>query len=45
MTENGPAVGGGGDQHNDKGLELSGLSLTPDLLFFFLALSKESRNG
>lgn len=45
MAENGPAGENDSNQHNDKGFELSGISLTPDLLFFFLALSKESRSG
>ena len=35
MAENGPARENDSNQHNDKGLELSGISLTPDLLFFF----------
>lgn len=34
------------NQHNDKGLELSGISLTPDIFFFFKpALFKEYRSG
>ena len=33
------------NQHSHKELESSGISLTPDLLFFIPALSEELRSG